>query len=69
MEYKDPFHEVKINSEDYKFLEKIADNNLFKLISDEMSYWRWNNLCRIAKRLKRSVYKEDMNLSRLHQNF
>ncbi|KST92031.1 hypothetical protein LKF67_1245 [Lactococcus lactis subsp. lactis] len=52
MKYKDPIYEIETTSEDYKFLEKIANNNLFKLVSDEMSYWRWNNLCRVAEKVK-----------------
>lgn len=52
MKLKWPLHEIEIASEDYEFMEKIANNNLFKLVSNEMSYWRWNNLCRVADKVK-----------------
>lgn len=52
MNYKGPIYQIETTSEDYKFLEKIANNNLFKLVSNEMAYWRWNNLFRMAEKVK-----------------
>lgn len=69
MKFKDQFYEIETTSEDNKFLEKIANNNLFKLVSNEMSYWRWNNLCRVAKKVKAKCQQRGCDLQQVASKF
>lgn len=57
MKIKLPLHEFETTEEDYNFLQKIADNQLFKFIGENLSYWRWNNLLKMSEKIKNKCEK------------
>lgn len=52
MKVKLPLHEFETTKEDYNFLQKIVENQLFKYIGENLSYWRWNNVLRMSEKVK-----------------
>lgn len=46
--------EVEINEADYSFLQKIANSNFAGLVGgDWIQLWRWNNLTKIAEKVRK----------------
>lgn len=52
---------VEINEADYKILQKITNSDFVNLIGgDWIHYWRWNNLTKIAEKIRKTC--EELNL-------
>lgn len=54
--------EAEINEADYSFLQKIADSKFIGLVGgDWIQLWRWNNLTKIAEKVRKRC--EDLHLN------
>jgi|GEM_PF-5624318 len=70
MKLKLPEIEGEINKEDYDFLQKISSSDLVGLIGgDWIKEWRWNNLVKIAERVRRKCDQKGLNPKQVSPKF
>lgn len=62
--------ELEINEEDYQFLERISGSDFVRFIGgDQVSYWRWRNLVRLAEKVRQLCAKKHLNPKQVAPKF
>jgi hypothetical protein len=70
MKLKLPFLEGEINKDDYVFLQKISSSDFVGLIGgDWIKHWRWNNLLKIANKVRTKCEERGLNPSAVAPKF
>lgn len=60
---------AEVSKDDYDFVQRISNNQFFKILGDEVSYWRWNNLSRIFNKVKRKSEKYGYKVKNVSPKF
>jgi hypothetical protein len=62
--------EVEIDNADYSVLQKIANSDFVGLIgADWLKLWRWNNLTKIAEKVRKKCEKSDLDPKQVAPKF
>jgi Abortive infection alpha len=70
MKLKLPQVEGEINKDDYDFLQKISSSDLVGLLGgDWIKYWRWNNLSKIASKVRAKSEELSLNVNKVAPKF
>ncbi len=70
MKLKLPEIEGEINKDDYDFLQKISQSDLAGLIGgDWIKYWRWNNLVKLAQKVRAKSEALNLDVSKVSPKF